>query len=265
MKTRVAIIGAFTIDEIVNGQGLVERPGGAPVYAGMGVVSSEGEAGAYTAWGEDFHFSRPSYLTIIRQFLFNKTIRFRIGFEGDKRVLVLRAIHDRMPVDIGILRGWEGLILNPVCNELSWGDLEIDKPVGVDIQGFIRVCEVDKPITYTHLRRVKVSSPLTVFHANAEELSLADLSVEDIHEMGFKEVLVSDGQNGFVLHVKEGPKEKFAPQRVGNYEIGNGDYLLSTYFTHRVKGLDELASARIASILTQEFSISGPTLPLPQG
>lgn len=260
VRSRVAIVGAFTIDELVQGTEIVERPGGAPIYSGMGVASSGGEAGAYTAWGEDFSSPIPSYIILIKRHLFPRTIRFRIGFENGTRVLTLVAAHGAIDVDLGILRGWDGIILNPVCNEVPWRGMEIDKPIGVDIQGFIRACEVGKPLRYSALKKVKISTPLTVFHSNVEELTLGGVSVEDLYEMGFREILVSDGRNGFTLYVKGGAKQKFVPSKVGNYEVGNGDYLLATYFTHRLNGLSELESAKEASLLTQEFSIVGPTL-----
>ncbi|BCS92134.1 hypothetical protein [Metallosphaera javensis (ex Sakai et al. 2022)] len=255
-KSRVAIVGAMTIDEIVYGKQSLERPGGAPIYSGLGVTIAGGLAGGYISIGKDFNYSLPSYLEVIEKIVFERTMRFLLVLDEKGRKLTLKFSHGKMPIDMEKLSSWDGILLNPVCGEIPSTTFEF-KAVAVDIQGFIRNCVEGEEIQNTNRFNVSVKSELSVFHANRDELMASGLSISDLHEMGYQEIIISDGHKGFQLYTKNG-QLKLEPELVGNYEVGNGDFLLGTYFTLRLNGFD----TRLASVYALQFSEVFSTLGL---
>ncbi|ABP94336.1 MULTISPECIES: hypothetical protein [Metallosphaera] len=254
-KSKVAIVGAMTIDEIVNGQQLLERPGGAPVYSGLGVTMADGVAGGYVSVGKDFNYDIPSYLKIIEKIIFERTMRFLLVFNGNTRRLTLKFSHGKIPLHLEKLSSWDGILLNPVCGEISSSIFEF-KAIAVDIQGFIRNCVEGQEISYTNKFNVRVKSELSVFHANRDELLASGLSICDLHEMGYQEIIISNGSDGFQLYTKN-EELKLKPKVVGSYEVGNGDFLLSSYFTFRLNGADPKLASQYALELSEKFSTQG--------
>ncbi|MEM3346746.1 MAG: hypothetical protein QXR57_00705 [Metallosphaera sp.] len=257
MKSRVVIAGAITVDEILNKNQLIERPGGSPIYSGLGVATAGGLAGAYITIGEDFRFELPSYLTYVEKVSFSKTMRFTLIIEDHRRKLILRFKNGPLIVEEEKFNKWDGVILNPVCNEIPMSTKFYKMPVAVDIQGFIRNCEEGREISYSKKFELEMNSDISIFHANKEELVQSDISVQRLMDKGFKEILISDDFNGFTLYVKDGQSLKLRPSVKGNNEVGNGDFLLASYFTLRLNGEDPISASKMALKLSDEFSILG--------
>ncbi|QKR00040.1 hypothetical protein GWK48_06300 [Metallosphaera tengchongensis] len=257
-RTKVIVLGAVTIDEIYERGTLIEKAGGSPIYSGLGVDVTGGEVGAYIGIGKDFVFELPKYLKVVEKSTFEKTMRFTIIFENNERHLILRHKHGTIPLRHSVLQGWQGVLINPVCGEIGNYDLP-EMPIAVDIQGFIRNCIEGEEIVLSRPFSFRVNSDISVFHANVDELQASNLDPTKIKDLGYKEIIISDGSNGFTLYAS-GKIIKRTPIVKGSYEVGNGDFLLASYFTLRLEGLDPEIASSEALNFSEKFSTQGLNL-----
>ncbi|AWS00587.1 hypothetical protein DFR87_06015 [Metallosphaera hakonensis JCM 8857 = DSM 7519] len=241
----------------MDGVSYVLRPGGAPIYSGLGVTKAGGIAGGYVSIGEDFNFDLPDYISIIEKVIFKKTMRFLLEFKEGTRKLTLKHGHGPIPIVEQKLKGWNGVILNPVCGEIPPSIDVSPLPVAVDIQGFVRNCVEGEEIVINRKFNYRVSSDLSIFHANTDEITASGVTVDELKDYGFNEIIISNGYNGFTLYTKEDGKTVYTPSVRGGNEVGNGDFLLASYFTLRLNGEDTITAARNSLKLAESFSILG--------
>lgn len=263
MKTRIGVIGAYTIDEVkdlINNR-LYIRAGGAPIYSSLGIYVAGGEPYVFTAKGKDFEFNRPAYISSEVVQLIDKNLRFEILLSDKGRTLILKKKINRIIIPYEQINVLNGVIVNPVCREVDLNQLnEIIVPIALDLQGFIRNCEEEKEIVYQRTSIIP-NQKYSVFHANYEELMGSMLTVDELFKAGFKEIIISYGQEGFVIYTKRKVYE-IKNNEIGSYEIGNGDFLLGYYFTLRLKGIEIEKAIEMAHAMSVKFAIYGLDLPL---
>jgi len=260
-RIRIAIIGGYTIDEIHENSIVYERPGGAPIFSSYGVFKAGGIPEVFSIKGKDFTFNIPDF--IIEKFIQNVdyNIRFKIILNNDYRKIFLIRKNDEIHFDYGILNDYTGMIINPVCKEVP-NNIKINLPIALDLQGFIRNCNENEEIKLENAN-LYTNENYMVFHANDEELEKSGLNIEKLYTLGFKEILISHGSKGFTLY-HDNKSTDYEPSIVGNYEIGNGDFLLGYYFTLRLLGNNIKESAEKSLLASEEFSMYGLNLRIPQ-
>ncbi|BFH73222.1 hypothetical protein SJAV_11660 [Sulfurisphaera javensis] len=128
-------------------------------------------------------------------------------------------------------------------------------PIALDIQGFIRNCEVNKEIEYVKANLSPISSYF-VFHSNIEEFEKSELTINYLLGLGFKELLISYNEDGFELYTRN-YKEFFKTSKIGNYKTGTGDTLIASYFYYRLIGYNPRDSALKAKEFVEWFSNYG--------
>ncbi len=259
-KIRIGIAGSYTIDEIHENGLTYEQPGGSPIYSSLGVYVAGGEPHVYSVKGEDFNFKLPEYIKEDIIFHTKYNLRFEINLYNGKRTLKLKFPATR--IDLNILpKDVDGLILNPVCNEIDLNQVHAIIPLAVDFQGIVRKCLVDKEISYNEIDNIPPNSSYLVAHANIEEVNNGKLNINKLFNVGFKEIIISYGDEGFEIYTKN-RKLKENMETKGKYEVGNGDFLLGFYFTLRVKGIKIDEASKLSKIASQKFSMYGPNLQL---
>lgn len=251
-RNKILIVGGFTIDEI---QGKI-RPGGPLIYSSLGVMRGGGIPKLYGVIGEDFDFEIDFISDLEKQLIYDKyTIRFKIDLTNSGRRLILlkkpkskiRVIDDNTV---------DGILVNPVCKEIDNINIQSSVPIAADIQGFIRNCLESEEIKYERGLSFPFNSNYMVLHGNMEEFESSKLELSDLFKSGFKEIIISDGHNGFNVYTYTLAKYTYRPSRIGRNEVGTGDFLLGAYFALRLSGLEIIEAATIAGKLTEEFSNS---------
>ncbi len=259
-RIRIAVLGSFTIDEIIAGDKVEERLGGSALYTSLGVYRAGGTPEVFSVIGKDLSFDLPEFIVKKNIGVVEKSMRFRIVVQGGSRKLILVNKVPRIRVNLDELSYYDGIIVNPVCKEVD-PNFSIDKKIALDIQGLVRDCIEGKTISMTKPSLFPNKSFL-VFHANEEELEGSGLSIEEIQALGFSEVIISRGYKGFTLYY-QGRSEDFVPSVKGDVNVGNGDFLLGYYFTKRLYGLDPISASKEALKASEEFSIFGLALMSP--
>ncbi|WP_418344679.1 carbohydrate kinase family protein [Saccharolobus solfataricus] len=251
-RSKILIVGGFTIDEI---QGKI-RPGGPLIYSSLGVMRGGGIPKLYGLIGRDFDFEIDFISDLEKQLIYDEyTIRFKIDLTNEGRKLILlKKPKNRIKVisDNTV----DGILVNPVCKEVDNMSIQSPIPIAVDIQGFVRNCIEYEEIRYEMGFRFPFNSNYMVMHGNREELESSKLELSDLFKVGFKEIIVSDGHNGFNVYTNMLAKYTYRPSKIGKNEIGTGDFLLGAYFALRLGGLEIIEAATIAGKLTEEFSNS---------
>ncbi len=260
-KIRLAIIGGYTIDEIHENNIIYERPGGAPIFSSYGVFKAGGVPEVFSIKGKDFTFDIPNF--IIEKFIQHTdyNLRFKIILDNGSRKIFLIRKNGEIHIDYNTLANYNGIIINPVCKEVPT-NIETNLPIALDLQGFIRNCKENSEINLENVN-LPSNNYYLVFHANDEELEKSGLTIEKLYTLGFKEILISHGSNGFTLYYNNKSAD-YESSIVGNYEIGNGDFLLGYYFTLRLLGNNIKESAERSLQASQEFSIYGLNLKILQ-
>lgn len=260
-KIKVGVIGAYTIDEIkgLKGNKTLLKAGGAPIYSSLGIFVANGEPYVFTAKGKDFVFETPSYIYFEYTTQIDRTLRFEILISDTYRKLILKHKINKLNLNYEDINKVDGIIVNPVCKEIDLSDLKlVNLPIAVDLQGLVRKCEEGKEIEYEKVS-VPPNSQYFVLHANSEEYVSSGLTIEDFHELGFKEIIISYGKDGFTVHTKNKVYE-IKNEEKGSYEIGNGDFLLGYYFTLRLKGINIEKAIEMAHAMSIKFATYGPNL-----
>ncbi|WP_338599709.1 hypothetical protein V6M85_10475 [Sulfolobus tengchongensis] len=252
-RSRILIVGGFTIDEI---QGKL-RPGGPLIYSSLGVMRGGGVPKLYGLIGKDFDFEI-DFLTDVEKHLIydDHSIRFRIELTDEGRRLILLKKPKRK-IKIIDSNNVDGILINPVCQEVDITSIASSVPIAIDIQGFVRDCTENEEIKYEKDITFPENDKYMVIHGNKEEFELSKIKVDTLFEKGFKEVIISDGYKGFEVYTKKNGKYTYKPNRIGENEIGTGDFLLGVYFALRLSGLIVPEATMIAGKLTEEFSNSG--------
>ncbi|ARM76009.1 hypothetical protein [Acidianus manzaensis] len=258
-KISVGVLGAYTIDEIINGNNYFQRAGGAPIYSSLGIYLAGGIPYVFTIKGKDFTFNSPEY--VYGEYVDNveENLRFEIRLEEKGRTLKLKKKIRKMNIDYTIINNLDGIIINPVCNEIDMKDvINISVPIAVDIQGFIRNCIEGEEIKYEKVS-FPSSSRYLVIHANHEEQKNSGLSIDELFKLGFKEIIISYGEDGFSVYTKEKTYTMNNDVK-GSFEIGDGDFLLGYYFTLRLGGIDIENAVKKAHQMSVKFASYGPNL-----
>ncbi|NON63450.1 hypothetical protein [Acidianus sp. RZ1] len=261
MRTRIAIVGSYTIDEIKLDDKVTESPGGSPVYSSLGVISAGGTPVVYSAKGKDFKFNVSALIEEGDIQTVEKSLRFKIEINSSGRRLILQHSIGKMTINWSKIKNNNGVIVSPVCNEVDPnGFIDVDIPIALDVQGFIRNCVEDQEISYTRLNLPR--RKYTVIHSNYDEMQYGNFTVKELLNLGAQEVIISYGDKGFSLFYGDSERRYFTRQP-GNVNVGNGDYLLAAYFTLRLRGYTEVEAGEEALELTENFSNFGPKLMLP--
>lgn len=150
---------------------------------------------------------------------------------------------------------FSAVIINPVCNEIGKEFINVDLPIALDIQGFIRNCYVGEEIAYSK-PLLPSSNNFLVFHSNIEEFTNADLKIEELFNLGFKELLISYNEDGFEFYTKN-TRKFITSSKIGEYKTGTGDVLLASYLYFRLRNIQPLESAIKAKEFVEWFSSEG--------
>ncbi len=256
-RIRVAVVGGFTVDEIVEGNKVEERLGGSALYTSLGIYRAGGTPEVFSVIGKDFKFNVPEFIVERKIEVREYSIRFRIVVQGNTRQLVLVKKVSPIRVNTEDLNDYDGVVINPVCREVC-PNLDVNKRIALDVQGLIRDCVENRPVTLTRTS-LSPNKNFHVFHANDEELDSSGLSIDDLYSLGFNEVIISHGSKGFTLYF-QGREKEFVPSVQGTVNVGNGDFLLGYYFTKRLMGLDPISASENALRASEDFSIYGLAL-----
>ncbi|BDC19363.1 hypothetical protein [Acidianus sp. HS-5] len=260
-KINIGIAGSYTIDEIHESSTMYEKPGGSPIYSSLGVYVAGGEPHVYSVKGEDFNFKLPEYIKDDIIFYTKYNLRFEIDLYNGKRTLKLKFPAIKMDFNSIKLKNIDGLILNPVCNEIDLNQVHVNIPLAVDFQGIVRKCVLGNEISYNEIDNIPSNPSYVVAHANIEEVNNGKLNIEKLFNAGFKEIIISYGDEGFEIYTKNGVLKEIMESK-GKNEVGNGDFLLGFYFTLRVKGIEISKASKLSKIASQKFSMYGPDLQL---
>ncbi|WP_240931147.1 hypothetical protein [Acidianus sulfidivorans] len=260
MKIKVGILGAYTIDDIYENNARFQRPGGSPIYSSLGVYLAGGLPYVFTIKGRDFTFSSPEYIYSEYVDKTDANLRFEIDLkENSRRILKLKTKSRKININYSNINSLNGIIINPVCKEVDEQDIKnIHIPIAIDIQGFIRNCIEGEEIRYERAS-LPYNSNYFVLHANYEEKENSGLTIDDMFKLGFKEIIISYGNDGFILYTANNVY-KMNNTIKGNFEIGNGDFLLGFYFTLRLQGIDISKAVEITYDMATKFAIYGPNL-----
>ncbi|TRN01562.1 hypothetical protein DJ527_05180 [Sulfolobus sp. F1] len=253
-KIKVLIVGGLTIDEI-NGN---NKPGGSLIYSSLGVLRAGGVPSLYGLIGKDLDLKQLNFISDFEKYFLidDYTIKFRILLMPNinKSLVLLRKPKVQIS-NLGNINA-DGVIVNPVCKEVDLNNLNTSLPVALDIQGLIRNCIENEYIKYESDVKIPYNKNYMIIHLNYEEFTSSKLTLDSLFKTGFKEVIISDGYNGFVVYTNTGESHTFKPSKIGNNNVGNGDFLLGSYFTLRLSGLNISQATEIAGKLTEEFSSS---------
>ncbi|AAY80121.1 hypothetical protein [Sulfolobus acidocaldarius] len=252
-KKNIIMVGNFTIDVFNNDN---EKIGGSPIYSGFAVYMLGGIPHVVSSISNAYENILPPFLSKYKIFNSNNMTTFKLIYkENGKRDLLLVSMSERK-LSIENHKS-DGLIINPVCNEIDVNILSnISFPSAVDIQGFVRICEENKYVILGNQFKLPYNRNYLVVHANYDELSKSMYTVSDLITTGFKEVLVSYDEDGFITFTRNS-SYKFKPENIGPYKTGTGDVLLASYFMYRLNGIDPEKSTYLAGKFTEWFSNSG--------
>jgi|BEDMetMinimDraft_2_1075160.scaffolds.fasta_scaffold02068_3 sugar/nucleoside kinase (ribokinase family) len=250
MRIKVALVGNFTVDVL----GLTVKPGGPPLYSGLGIFRAGGVPVLIGKRGRDYPLHRLPFEYEDASIATDRCTRFSITYEptGRRKITLLSDAGELPPLK---LKGeLSGVIFNPVHAEVKPHHLNgLDLPVGLDVQGFIR------DYSKGDLSYRKFSFPkreYLVIHLNEDEFEGAGYSVKELFQYGFKEVILSRDRDGFSVYYNLG-EIRLKPSKIGDQETGAGDFLLGAYFTLRLSGHPVEAAASRSKELVEEFTING--------
>jgi sugar/nucleoside kinase (ribokinase family) len=257
MRVRhLAVVGLVSLDRVDGGS---PRLGGAPFYAARALrflgysavlatkVGGEGHALGLQALGVPVVYQRA-----------DRTIAFRIDYDGEARRLVLEEAGD--PFTRDDVRGW----LAPALVDADWvhagaltrtdfptdtlAALRRGRRLSFDAQGLVRPARkgeiaLDAEYDRAVLRHVDLLK-LGEEEANALGLGLDDRS---LRSLGVPEIVVTLGSRGAVVyadglaeHVPTRPLEGVDP-------TGAGDEFITAYLSYRRRGHGPPSAARCAT------------------
>jgi hypothetical protein len=240
-RSRILVVGNFTFD-VIDGK---RFPGGPPLYAGLGVVAAGGVPILWGKFGPDYPLQVLDFPHELIGLRGGNTTTFRVLFENGRRIMSVLENSGKIgwPPSLDV----DGVLVDPVCSEVDSNLLDgVNVPMAVDVQGFIR--------------KICGTSPLPsqgmVLHANYDEFSSLDTNLQELSR-GNREILLSFDSDGFLLI--SGSKTQFYRSDMrGERTVGNGDFLLASYFTLRVSGYGPWEAAQESKWLVESFSNSLP-------
>ncbi|WP_149528623.1 hypothetical protein [Sulfuracidifex tepidarius] len=245
----IVLMSSFTIDNYENN----ERPGGPALFSTLGIIRGGGLPSLIVGRGSDFHFS----LKLIEDFIYKlilgkNTFYFKIETlsDGKKKVKLLKSGPkiNALPND-GI-----GVLLNPVCREIDGESIyRIEIPIAIDIQGFSRICKENMEVSLSE-PEFPVSKSYLVLHGNSDEINSIYDNLHTIFKFGFREILISYGHDGFELLTSDNKSYYYNPTVIGPNEIGNGDFLIGSYFALRLSRVEISDAVKKAGELSDKFS-----------
>lgn len=257
IKTKIAIIGSFTIDLLAN-KG--EQLGGPPLYSGFAIYMLGGQPIVYSMIEKRYELFLPSFLSKYRLEYVNSIPTFELIYDqiGTRRLILRKKNNKNLDISTINCSDIDGIIINPVCKELN-NLPKITKPIAIDIQGFVRLCEPDKEvriIQHDISSLFTKSKNLAVLHANYQEIGVSKVDLHKLYDMGFNEILISYDEDGFILHSK-GLTVNYKPSKIGEYKVGTGDILLASYFILRLNGTPIYKAVEVSGKFVEWFSSEG--------
>lgn len=230
MKPRILVVGNYTFD-IVNDK---TSDGGSPIYSSLGIKYAGGIVDILS--GEE-----------------RAIFKIDISDSSSRKLILMRKGSNIDLANINHYSYVDGILINPVCQEVK-ALYALPKPLSIDLQGFVRNCIESHEIENSEdIDDIVVPAQYLVAHANYDEVSAIDGNITKLIKLGFKELLISYGRDGFDLITYTSSKW-FPVHEIGNFEIGNGDFLLGAYFTFRLKGYSPIDAASLSKKLVEDFS-----------
>ncbi|BCU70525.1 hypothetical protein [Stygiolobus caldivivus] len=255
-KSKVMIIGNFTLDLGISEK---EQLGGPPLYSGFAIYMLGGVPLIYSSIEKSHYHLIPHFLQKTKLFYSNSIPTFELIYTNKGRVLILRKKPEKgIPINNIDYKDLDGVLVNPVCGEVNEIP-SVNKPLALDLQGFVRSCRENEQVEIKPTQfniRVSSSYNLRILHANYEEIDSSKISIGKVLEMGFREVLVSYDEDGFIVYSKS-EINKYRPSRIGDYKVGTGDVLISSYFLYRLNNFSISEATQMSGEFVEWFSNEG--------
>jgi len=257
IKTKIAIVGSFTVDLLTN-KG--EQLGGPPLYSGFAIYMLGGQPIVYSMIEKRYEVFLPSFLSKYSLEYVDSIPTFELIYDqiGTRKLILRKKNSKNFDINAINCNDIDGIIINPVCKELN-NLPKITKPIAIDIQGFVRLCEPDKEVRIIQQDISSLftkSKNLAVLHANYQEIDGSKIDLHKLYDMGFNEILISYDEDGFVLHSK-GLSVNYKPSKIGEYKVGTGDILLASYFILRLNGTPISKAVNVSGKFVEWFSSEG--------
>lgn len=253
---KIAVIGSYTADYRNS-----EITLGGIFYSTYGIWKSGGKAYVITSLPSNFKIQNPfSEDSIILGE--GSLVKFKIILSNNKRKIYILNNPNKIVIDLKYFNYFDGILLNPMFNEILLKNvISIKCPIALDLQGIVRERNSESMVVNNFdkvVENLQATDYNLVVHGNNEELPSSKVH-ELLYKFKFREVIRSHGENGLEFFTTHYSKY-FNVENVGEYNVGNGDVLLASYFTYRLMGYDEISSILLARKLVEEFSIHGPPL-----
>lgn len=245
----IVLMSSFTIDNYETH----ERPGGPALFSTLGIIRSGADLSIIAGRGLDFRFSLRMIENFIDKLILGEnTFYFKIETFGDGRKKV-RLIKSGPRIEMSPNYGL-GVLLNPVCREIDEKIIsKIETPVALDIQGFSRICKENMEVSLSQ-PEFPISKNYLVLHGNSDEINSIYDNLNTIFKFGFRELLISYGHDGFELITNDNRSYYYKPTAIGSNEIGNGDFLIGSYFALRLNKTEIRDAVKKAGELSDKFS-----------
>ncbi len=145
-----AVVGALTIDRVLEHGRVVEKPGGPPLYAGVALAALGFKVRVVSVVGEDYPREALEYLeshgvdvSLVIRSRRSPTVRFTLVYEDGERKLRATKPPNKIPVRlVEELGRCDVVLVSPVLGEASQALLAAarrnSKLLGADLQGFVR-------------------------------------------------------------------------------------------------------------------------------
>ncbi len=249
MMNNINIVSSFTVDKYER----YERPGGPALFSTVGIVESKANPKIVAGIGKDFKFK----IKLLEKFgdtliLGDSTFTFQIHLlpDGRKNVKLLK----RGPLINSLKVSGSGVLLNPVCREIDTSLIRvIDVPIAIDIQGFSRSCREGSEVSLA-TPELPMSRNYFVLHGNSDEIYSIYDNINALFRAGFREIIISYGREGFEVVTSEAKTFHYTPAVIGNNEVGNGDFLIGSYFSLRISGVSIEEAVKRSGQLSDKFS-----------
>jgi sugar/nucleoside kinase (ribokinase family) len=265
---RLAVVGLVSLDRVDGG---APRPGGAPFYTARALRFLRQPSVVVTkaARREDIIALRALGIPVVHRPA-ERTITFEIGYDGDRRRLVIEEEGDPFtPADV---REWIAPALAGVdwvhAGALTQSDFPADtlaalrrgRRLSLDGQGLVRPAEKGDVTLRADYDRTLLRH-VDVLKLDEEEASALGLGVDErsLGSLGVPEVVVTLGPRGAVVfadalaeHVPTRPLDGVDP-------TGAGDQFMAAYLSYRRSGHAPPSAARCANDVVRALLATSET------
>ena len=271
----LAVIGHYTIDRIIVGEG-EPRPtlGGPPTYTSIAARRMGATVTVISKVGKDFPDEYIAWLSrngidltgLAR--VDTPTTRFTSKFENEERVLQLKSVCSPiLPEDIPVDLKTKCIHLGPVAREIPAETVshvaKRTEVVSLDPQGFVRRFDREGNVLDQERLDVTVLRRIDILKASEGELKIAmgidDLwkAMEAATKFGPNAVIVTKGVKGALMLYGRTRYEipAYAPRLIID-PTGAGDAFIGAFMAEYVKGKDPSWCAAVGSA-TSSFVVEG--------